>query len=180
MEKEYSLCWGSRPVSCSCPALHLWAAVRGSCCDQGEGLARFPECPRPPGAHRGALCGLRLAERRPGSEGRVRAARSPPPPGEGSGRAAAAPQASALGAQPADAVWLHGTHGRLSGAGSLAKLWHEPRIGSDPRSPGAGQRAARGGGAAERLPGEVRCAPPCRLPSRPCLCARGPRHSRSL
>lgn len=33
---------------------------------------------------------------------------------------------------------------------------------------------------AERLPGEVRCTPPSRLPSRPCLCARGPRLSRSL
>lgn len=53
-----------------------------------------------------------------------------------------------------DAVLLE-TYGRLSGAGSLAKLWHEPCIGSDPRSPGAGQREARGGGAAERLPGEL-------------------------
>lgn len=123
MEKGCSLCWGSHPGSCSCPSLHLWSAVRGSrSSGQGEGPARFPGCPRPPGAHRGALCGLRLGERRPGSEGRVRAVRSPPPPGEGSGRAAAAPQASALGgAQPADAVWVHGTHGRLSGAGSPAE-----------------------------------------------------------
>lgn len=120
MEKECSLRWGSRPGPCSYPALHLWSAVRGLCSDQGEGPARFLGCPRPPGAHRGALCGLRLGEPRQGSEGRVRAARSPPPPGEGSGRAAAAPPASALGAQPADVVWVHGTHGRLSGAGSPA------------------------------------------------------------
>lgn len=90
-------------ASCSCRALHLWSAVRRSRRDQGEGSARVPGCPQPLGAHRGALCGLRLGEPRPGNEGRVRA-RSPPPPGEGSGRAAAAPEASALGAGPADAA----------------------------------------------------------------------------
>lgn len=173
MEKECSLCCGSRPGPCSCPALHLWSAVRGSCGDQGEGPARFHGCPRPPGAHRGALCGLRLGERRQGSEGRVRAARSPPPPGEGSGRAAAAPQARALGAQPADAVWVHGTHDRLSGAGSpAATVTRAPhRVGPafPRRRPASSTRRRNGRAVAGR--GTLRSSVPAPFPPVP-LCAR--------
>lgn len=135
-----------------------------------EGPARFPGCPRPPGAHRGALCGLCLGEPRPGSEGRVRAVRSPPPPGEGSGRAAAAPPASALGAQPADALWVqHGTHGRLSGAGSPAATVARAPLRIGPAFPRSSTRRRSSPAVAGR--GTLRSSVPAPFPPVP-LCAR--------
>lgn len=156
-----------------------------------KGQRASPGVPTPPGAHRGALCSLRLGEPRPRSEGRVRA-RSPPPPGEGSGRAAAAaPEASALGARRADGRGARYA-GRAVGCAARdprrrQRLWHEPRtVRSDPRPPGGGQRAARGGGAgggagrAGAGRGNAALPGAGSLPA-PCLCARaGPGLSRSL